>query len=188
MRARKAAQVHLLDFLGSSSPSIRRRIHGAEERVLTDLCRPYTLGRFSDCLELYASELAPGFPGAPSLDEVIARLGGQALMERIRVERSRRIATRPPWPGCHLMEASRGETLAERIDDLLGWRSCRAAWGSRPDPHRVNLLTLHSTKGLEFSRVYIVGVEDQQMPGWKAHPGQRAGRRWRKRGGCSTSG
>ena len=36
------------------------------------------------------------------------------------------------------------------------------------DPHRLNLLTLHSTKGLEFSRVYIVGVEDQQIPGWKA--------------------
>ena len=30
---------------------------------------------------------------------------------------------------------------------------------------RINLLTLHSTKGLEFSRVYILGVEDAQLPG-----------------------
>ena len=33
------------------------------------------------------------------------------------------------------------------------------------DRERVNLLTLHSTKGLEFSRVYVVGCEDAQLPG-----------------------
>ena len=40
--------------------------------------------------------------------------------------------------------------------------------GVDADPHRVNLLTLHSTKGLEFSRVFVVGVEDYQMPGYYA--------------------
>jgi superfamily I DNA/RNA helicase len=37
--------------------------------------------------------------------------------------------------------------------------------GHDADRQRVNLLTLHSTKGLEFSRVYIVGAEDAQLPG-----------------------
>jgi superfamily I DNA/RNA helicase len=37
------------------------------------------------------------------------------------------------------------------------------------DRDRVNLLTLHSTKGLEFSRVYIVGAEDAQLPGRPPH-------------------
>ena len=36
------------------------------------------------------------------------------------------------------------------------------------DPHRVNLLTLHSTKGLEFPSVYVVGVENGQLPGHRA--------------------
>jgi DNA helicase-2/ATP-dependent DNA helicase PcrA len=40
--------------------------------------------------------------------------------------------------------------------------------GPAPDRDRVNLLTLHSTKGLEFSRVYVVGVEDAQFT-----PGER---------------
>jgi DNA helicase-2/ATP-dependent DNA helicase PcrA len=40
--------------------------------------------------------------------------------------------------------------------------------GSETDDHRINLLTLHSTKGLEFSRVYVVGVEDSALPGFLA--------------------
>ena len=40
--------------------------------------------------------------------------------------------------------------------------------GFATDERRVSLLTLHATKGLEFSRVYIVGAEDNQLPGYRA--------------------
>ncbi|MGH7498739.1 MAG: UvrD-helicase domain-containing protein [Gemmatimonadales bacterium] len=169
MRGRKAAQVHLLDFLGLALALDSAPEPTPEERLLAELCRPYTLGRYSDCLDVYAAEVGPGLPGAPSLEEVIERLGGRALMDRIRVERSP--AERYPAAAARLdllIEASRGETLSERIDDLLGRAMLSTSDGVEADPHRLNLLTLHSTKGLEFSRVYIIGVEDQQMPGWRA--------------------
>ena len=57
--------------------------------------------------------------------------------------------------------------LDAAIDQLLE----RIALSSSDDDSaegRVNLLTLHSTKGLEFSRVYIVGVEDYEIPGFQA--------------------
>ena len=36
------------------------------------------------------------------------------------------------------------------------------------DTPKVTLMTIHSSKGLEFDRVYIVGVEEEQFPGPKA--------------------
>src|SRR5262249_40525458 len=40
--------------------------------------------------------------------------------------------------------------------------------GAGIDVNRVCLLTIHSTKGLEFSRVYVIGVEDYELPGYYA--------------------
>jgi DNA helicase-2/ATP-dependent DNA helicase PcrA len=56
------------------------------------------------------------------------------------------------------------------LSDQIGLFLEKAALSSRPDgaepaKARVNLLTLHSTKGLEFSRVYVLGVEDSQFIG-----------------------
>jgi DNA helicase-2/ATP-dependent DNA helicase PcrA len=52
------------------------------------------------------------------------------------------------------------------VDRFLERVALSTSEGVDVDRHRVNLLTLHSTKGLEFSRVYIVGVEDYQLPGY----------------------
>jgi DNA helicase-2/ATP-dependent DNA helicase PcrA len=167
-RARKVALVHLLDQLGLAL-ALDHGSTSKEDVLFRDITRPYTLGRYSDCLDRYEAELAGAPAEAPTLEEVIVRLGGHALMERIRAERP----VNERYPGSverlrMLIDASAGDTLAQHIDDML----CRVALSSsaeaETDPNRINLLTLHSTKGLEFSRVYIVGVENQVLPGWRA--------------------
>jgi UvrD-like helicase family protein len=168
-RSRKIALVHLLDHLGLALALDPSPEPDAEELLFRDLTRPYTLGRYSDCLEVYAAGVASAGAPAPSMEEVIKLLGGVALMDRLRAERSpserypeavERLRT--------LVHASVGGTLAAQLDEMLCRVTLSTSEGVETDPHRINLLTLHSTKGLEFSRVYIVGVEDQQLPGWKA--------------------
>jgi DNA helicase-2/ATP-dependent DNA helicase PcrA len=67
-----------------------------------------------------------------------------------------------------LVAASVAPTLVESIDLLLGRIALSRSDGTETDEHRINLLTLHSTKGLEFSRVYVVGAEDAALPGFLA--------------------
>ena len=168
-RARKIALVHLLDQLGLALAIDQQGSTSKEDLLFRDITKPYTLGRFSDCLDRYEAELPGATADAPTLEEVIVRLGGHALMERLRAERP----VNERYPGSverlrMLVEASAGDTLAQQIDAML----CRVALSSsaeaETDPNRINLLTLHSTKGLEFSQVYIVGVENQVLPGWRA--------------------
>jgi DNA helicase-2/ATP-dependent DNA helicase PcrA len=66
------------------------------------------------------------------------------------------------------MESVTAPTVAEGIRQLLDLAALSASEGIETDRARVNLLTLHATKGLEFSRVYVVGVEDYQLPGYQA--------------------
>jgi DNA helicase-2/ATP-dependent DNA helicase PcrA len=59
-----------------------------------------------------------------------------------------------------LMAMNVDKSLRDQISLLLE-RITLSKWdGVEIDDVRVNLLTLHSTKGLEFSRVYIMGTDD----------------------------
>ncbi|HSG80777.1 MAG TPA: exonuclease domain-containing protein, partial [Gemmatimonadota bacterium] len=167
-RARKAALVNLLDHLGLGLALESWAKLDDEDRLLKELAAGFALGRYSDCLEFYETE-RPRVPEAPELEDVIARLGGRKLMERIRAER--KPAERYPAAVARLqslIEVSQADTLEESAARFLERVALSTSEGVEADPHRVNLLTLHSTKGLEFSRVYVVGVEDYQMPGYYA--------------------
>src|SRR5216110_1788471 len=197
VRARKAVLVNLLDYLGLALALEPEREQGAgsgEQEILFKVAKFYTLGRYSDALAFYEMERErSGGDSGPSVDEVIRRLGGRALMTRLRAEpdpaqrypaavaRLRALIDEPSpaepasppnplsttWasPPDPLSTTWRGGTLKERIDRLLDRVALSTSEGIEVAPDRVNLLTLHSTKGLEFSRVYIVGVEDYQIPG-----------------------
>lgn len=165
-RARKTALVSLLDHLGIALALADQETLGTEAKLLRRLTPFYSLSRRSDCLELYRAEreLAAD-ERLPTADDVIELLGGQNRMARIQADKS----AEDRYPAAMgrlrpLVEQLRGRPLRDQIAGflervVLSSRDVELATG------RVNLLTLHSTKGLEFSRIYIVGVEDGQLPG-----------------------
>ena len=166
VRARKTSLVHVLDYLGLALALWGGDLDD-EAQLLRRLCRPFALGRYSDCLEYYRAEReAAGDETLPTVRDVIERLGGEDAMQRIRAERS--ASERYPVAMARLrrlLGQCSGVSLGDQIADFLERVALSSKDGVVPARERVNLLTLHSTKGLEFSRVYILGVEDAQLPG-----------------------
>jgi DNA polymerase III epsilon subunit family exonuclease len=162
-RARKTALADLLDYLGLALALSNTDALDAEGQLLRRLCRAYALGRYSDCLDFYAAKRDESMP---TMREVIDRLGGEKAMRRIQAEKT--ADERYPVAMARLrrlIPQCSGATLREQIAAFLERVALSRSDGIDTDNRRVNLLTLHSTKGLEFSRVYIVGVEDEQLLG-----------------------
>ncbi|CAN5869347.1 hypothetical protein BH24GEM1_BH24GEM1_22850 [soil metagenome] len=166
-RARRAALVQLLGWLGLALALDEPDEPTAEERLMREISLPATVGRYGDCLQVYAEERE--MAGAPSVEALTERLGGARLIERIRTQRP--VEERYPASVARLsalVASSAAPTLDESIDLLLGRVALSRSDGPEAEEHRINLLTLHSTKGLEFSRVYVVGAEDAALPGFHA--------------------
>jgi DNA helicase-2/ATP-dependent DNA helicase PcrA len=170
VRSRKTALANLLDFLGialAMDLSGNTSRQALEVAALRDATSVYALGRYSDSLEHYRvqRELA-GDPSLPHLDEIIDRLGGKKRMERLRTERT--ADDRYPQAMARLRRLllrCDALLLEGQIAQFLELVALSRQDGSETSRDRVSLLTLHSTKGLEFSRVYVVGVEDSELPG-----------------------
>jgi len=164
IRARKAVLNNVLDYLGLAL-AIEHGARNAEQELLFNLGRFRALGRYSDALEFYEAS------GGYNLEDIIRRLGGRALMTRLRAESdpAQRYPTAVSRLGALMVDAG---TLDQSIDQLLERVALSTSEGVDLAPDRVNLLTLHSTKGLEFSRVYIVGMEDYELLGFQPTEGE----------------
>ena len=172
-RARKTALVNLLGHLGIALALSDGATLGEEALLLRTMTRVVALGSYSGALDYYERETGDDIT-IPDADEVIKRLGGVELMLRIRAVKSaderypaammrlrRLIANIPEVP------------LAQQLTVFLERAVLSRLEGLEPERMRVNLLTLHSTKGLEFSRVYVVGAEDEQLPGGSPKKGPK---------------
>jgi superfamily I DNA/RNA helicase/DNA polymerase III epsilon subunit-like protein len=166
-RWRKTSLVNLLDHLGVALALSDDQSLGTEARLLKRLTRPYALGRYSDCLDFYRVERDEADDmSLPTVGEVIERLGGEQLMLRYRADKT----AEQRYPAAMLrlrplLDQDADKPLAEQITGFLERAVLSSRNEAEPERTRVNLLTLHSTKGLEFSRVYVVGVEDSELPG-----------------------
>ena len=169
-RSRKTSLVTLLDWLavGLAVSDAPVGTLADEHALLRRETRIFALGPYSDVLERWDTERAAlGHDALPTADQLIAQLGGRSLMERLRAERS--AEQRYPEAVARLREiadATESSTLEETVDRFLERLALTTSEGADVDHHRLNLLTLHATKGLEFPCVYVVGVEDYQIPGY----------------------
>jgi DNA helicase-2/ATP-dependent DNA helicase PcrA len=168
VRARKTALVSFLDWLGVGLSMSAESTLSEEGLLLRRLTKAYALGRYTDCLDVYHAERERGDDlSIPTKDELIDLLGGEEKMLQLRTDKAadqRYPAAMTRMRG--LLEQCGNGPLGEQIGSFLE----KASLSSRPTEtetarDRVNLLTLHATKGLEFSRVYILGAEDGQFIG-----------------------
>jgi DNA polymerase III epsilon subunit family exonuclease len=164
-RARKTALVDLLGHLGVALALSGDDDVWKEALLFREITRPFALGAYSGALDWYEQETRDDIT-IPGADEIIGLLGGAELMVKIRTVKSaderypaammrlrRLIAEIPDGPVSEQLALFLERAVLSKLD------------GQEPERTRVNLLTLHSTKGLEFSRVYVIGAEDAQMPG-----------------------
>jgi DNA polymerase III epsilon subunit-like protein len=147
---RKTALVNLLDQLAIGLALSDRDSLCEEARKFFEFVPVYALGRHSDCLDGYRLERETcGDPAMPTVDELIALLGGQAMLERLRLERT--ADDRYPETMARLrrlIEACGEGTLTAQISAFLERAVLSKHDGVDTARDRVNLLTLFSNKGL----------------------------------------
>jgi superfamily I DNA/RNA helicase/DNA polymerase III epsilon subunit-like protein len=163
-RSRKTCRADLLDcvFLGAMLEQLPAE---GEDAVLVEAGRWRDLRRPPAVADAYTDEVRRFGLRCPSLEELVERMGSRDDWPGARGD-----AVRDRYPeSCarldRLLGLVKATSLDEALPELLDRAALSASDGAGVDPDRVALLTFHSTKGLEFTHVYVAGVEDDLLPG-----------------------
>jgi superfamily I DNA/RNA helicase len=174
-RARKTALSDLLGHLGIALALSDDSSLNDEARLFRDkLTWIFVLGRYGHALDYY-EEARGDDQSLPSREDVINQFGGAKRMDKLRTDKT----ADERYPAAmlrlrRLIADLDPGTLDEQLSQFLQRATLSKFDGEEPAHERVNLLTLHATKGLEFSRVYVIGCEDSQLPGGSPTKGPSA--------------
>ncbi len=172
-RSRKTCLAGLLDCIALGA-ALDNRPTTPEEQALIAAAGAHGLPAQAGVVDLYVEEVErlgrPYPPVGELLDRLACRKGwpgarGRTSGREGRPESEARLA--------RLVGSLKATSLDDRIRELLDRVALSTSDGAGIDADRVSLLTFHATKGLEFAHVYILGVEDHQLPGYYAIIEQR---------------
>jgi DNA polymerase III epsilon subunit family exonuclease len=174
-RSRKTALSDLLGHLGIALALSDDSTLDDEARLFRDkLTWIFVLGRYGHALDYY-EEARGDNQSLPSREDVINQFGGAKRMDQLRTDKT----ADERYPAAmqrlrRLIADLDPGTLDDQLSQFLQRATLSKFDGEEPAHERVNLLTLHATKGLEFSRVYVIGCEDSQLPGGSPTKGPSA--------------
>lgn len=170
IRARKTCLDNLLDCvaLGAAIEDVPA-VH-PEDQALLDASTWNDLQRYAAIVDAYSEEAEKLGDIVPELDELIQRMTGAPDWQGTRnhATTNQRRSTDALSRLSHLLNSIQAETLEQAVRELLDKVALSTSEGASINQDRVNLLTFHATKGLEFSRLYLLGIEDNQFPGYRA--------------------
>ncbi len=150
--------------------------HATAARVLDGAARS-ARAMLASIAEWAAQPMGKELPGR--IEELIERVGYRSEVDRAypdeaeRTKRWRAVDDLVEMARRHVRRAKR-PSLQKFVDELtLDTSSDSKKDGERPD--RVTLMTLHAAKGLEFPRVYLVGLEEGILPHARSAKEEREG-------------
>jgi DNA polymerase III epsilon subunit family exonuclease len=165
-RLRKTCLANLLDCVALGAALEGREPANGEETAIVQAASWRELRRPPAIVDTYGEEAERFGIDCPPLQALLPRLlgadgwsggRGEPTLHDRYPEAYERLA--------RLLGLIQATSLDEAICELLDRTALSRSEGMGADADRVSLLTFHATKGLEFSRVYIAGVEDGQLPG-----------------------
>ena len=106
-------------------------------------------------------------PPAEAIREVIARTRYMEHLEEYTRGNQRDMTTRQENIDQLIYSASRHASLPEFLEEAALVREDKEE-DEEEDTHGVKLSTIHASKGLEYSAVFVIGCEEQLFPHWKS--------------------